>query len=321
MWMFMKYIHYLYKITNDFDECYYYGIHSTTNIDDMYMGSGLRLWKAYNKHGLHHFKKEILEYFDTRELALKREAEIVNIDLIKDPLCYNIRLGGGNSAKSGIVWVQIKETKEWLSITTEEYNKNKHLYDTYSSNKVACKIKGTNEYIYISTKEFHENRDKYVYVSDGRVVVKDINNNCFSVIKNDPRLLTGKLKYLHDGTKHKESTITKMKLTHAKNKHQQGEKNSRYGTCWIHKENESISIKKEELTKWLDLGWTLGRKIKDSSNIAKANKDKIWIFKDGVVKHISKSEAKIYKDSGWNYGRGSSKHKKGCINLEFWNNL
>ena len=23
----------------------------------------------------------------------------------------------------------------------------------------------------------------------------------------------------------------------------------------------------------------------------------------------------------WNYGRGSSKHKKGCINLEFWNNL
>jgi hypothetical protein len=45
-------------------------------------------------------------------------------------------------------------------------------------------------------------------------------------------------------------------------KHQQGEKNSQYGTCWIHNDKKSISIKKEDLEKYLAEGWIKGRKMK-----------------------------------------------------------
>ena len=45
----MKKYYYFYKITNLINDHYYYGIHSTNDLDDNYMGSGTRLWKAYEK--------------------------------------------------------------------------------------------------------------------------------------------------------------------------------------------------------------------------------------------------------------------------------
>ena len=48
-------------------------------------------------------------------------------------------------------------------------------------------------------------------------------------------------------------------------KHQQGEKNSQYGTCWVMKDNENKKIKKEELDTYIQMGWIKGRKIKKSS--------------------------------------------------------
>lgn len=38
-----------------------------------------------------------------------------------------------------------------------------------------------------------------------------------------------------------------------------GDKNSQFGTCWIHNDEASKKIKKEELDIWLGLGWTKGR--------------------------------------------------------------
>jgi hypothetical protein len=52
-----------------------------------------------------------------------------------------------------------------------------------------------------------------------------------------------------------------MSETHAKNKHQQGEKNSQFGTCWIHDDKKSIKIKKEHLEEYISSGWKKGRKI------------------------------------------------------------
>ena len=89
-----KRYHYFYKITNNVNGKFYYGIHSTSDLEDGYMGSGTRLFRAIAKYGIESFTKEILQFFDSREEASLHESKIVNVDMINDPMCYNLRTGG-----------------------------------------------------------------------------------------------------------------------------------------------------------------------------------------------------------------------------------
>lgn len=86
--------HYLYKIINLVNGKYYFGIHSTNNIDDGYMGSGVRLHQAYRKYGIENFKKEILGFYKTRKSLLEAEAKVVTMFEVNSDKCYNIALGG-----------------------------------------------------------------------------------------------------------------------------------------------------------------------------------------------------------------------------------
>lgn len=86
--------HYFYKITNLLNDKFYYGVHSTFNLNDGYLGSGIMIKKSINKYGKKNFKKEILEFFETKELAFKKEIEIVTEELLKNNLCLNLRPGG-----------------------------------------------------------------------------------------------------------------------------------------------------------------------------------------------------------------------------------
>lgn len=85
---------YFYKITNKVNGHFYYGVHSTDNLDDGYMGSGLRLNEAYMKYGIGNFTKEILKFFDSRKEAFQYESEVVNEILVEDRNCYNLTKGG-----------------------------------------------------------------------------------------------------------------------------------------------------------------------------------------------------------------------------------
>lgn len=118
--MSKKKYNYLYKITHLKSDRIYIGIHSTDNIDDGYFGCGIfhknGEWKKLNRgkyYGTHHirnafvkygknaFKREIINYFDSREAALKEEKEIVNEEFINDKKTFNNRVGGlgGNFSK------------------------------------------------------------------------------------------------------------------------------------------------------------------------------------------------------------------------------
>ena len=114
--------HYLYKIENLVNGKYYYGIHSTDNLEDGYMGSGTYLKKAYDKYGIENFKKTILEFLPDRTSLLKREREIVNDYEIKNAACYNVTLGGG-SQYTFLTFEeqQIKNRKSW---ETRKLNEN-----------------------------------------------------------------------------------------------------------------------------------------------------------------------------------------------------
>jgi hypothetical protein len=90
----LKKHHFLYKTTNLTNNQYYIGVHSTSNLKDGYLGSGKRLRYSVRKYGKDNFKMEILESFNDREDLIIREIEIVNKELINDPMCINLKPGG-----------------------------------------------------------------------------------------------------------------------------------------------------------------------------------------------------------------------------------
>ena len=68
-------IHYIYKTTCNVTKRYYIGMHSTTNLEDGYLGSGKRLRYSVRKYGKENHTKEILEFLPTREKLVIREFE------------------------------------------------------------------------------------------------------------------------------------------------------------------------------------------------------------------------------------------------------
>jgi len=101
--------HYIYKTTCCLTKRYYYGMHSTSNLDDGYLGSGSNLGKSIKKYGKENHDKEIIEYLNDRISLKKREAEIINEEMLKDPLCMNLSKGGnGSNYTLGLISVKDK---------------------------------------------------------------------------------------------------------------------------------------------------------------------------------------------------------------------
>lgn len=86
--------HYIYKTTCLETNKYYIGMHSTDDLEDGYLGSGKVLWYSIKKHGKENHIREILEFLPDRKSLTNREQQIINEEILNDPMCLNIRLGG-----------------------------------------------------------------------------------------------------------------------------------------------------------------------------------------------------------------------------------
>ena len=84
-----KSIHYLYKTTCKVTGRYYIGMHSTSNLEDDYLGSGLVIRRSIRKYGEDNHKKEILEFFDSRELLVEAEKSAITPEMLDDRNCMN----------------------------------------------------------------------------------------------------------------------------------------------------------------------------------------------------------------------------------------
>lgn len=165
-----KKYHYFYKITNTINNHFYYGVHNTDDLNDGYMGSGVRLHKAYKKYGIENFKKEILKFFDSAEEAFDYEESVVNETLVYDKNCYNLQCGGKGGfipniqdyipSSKGRMVVKYKNTKEYFVIDCSQYDENIHettwknkKHTDYERDKVRKKMtpeNSTNDRIWVN---------------------------------------------------------------------------------------------------------------------------------------------------------------------------
>ena len=218
-----KKYHFIYKTTNLINGKYYIGMHSTNNLKDGYLGSGKKLRRSINKYGVENFKCEILEFQTDRDLLAKREKEIVNEELLKDPMCMNLKEGGtggftAENAMLGRIAANLKLMEKYGENFLSEMNKQYHM-------------KLTEE----------EKRHRNLKIKQG---LKEVNFNHAT--------FKGKL----------HSEETKKKMSKSSKGAGIKENNSQFGTCWITNGIEIKKIKKENLEFFLNLGWKRGRILK-----------------------------------------------------------
>ena len=106
----MKAYNYIYKITNQINGKIYIGKHSTDNLDDGYMGSGILICKAEKKYGLENFTKEYLAFCDTEEKLNWFEKFYIKKCKAKE-VGYNLTDGGDGH----LGFIMTEETKQKLS--------------------------------------------------------------------------------------------------------------------------------------------------------------------------------------------------------------
>lgn len=211
--------HYIYKTTCKVNGKYYIGMHSTDDLSDGYIGSGKRLWNAIKKYGKENFEVEFLEFFENRKDLINREIEMITEDLLHDPMCMNLSLGGNGG------WDFVNDNK----------------LNGFCLPGVATKAR------LITNKILHERLQTDLQYRER--VCKSISIGLKKTIAVNGHNWTGK--------SHKEDT--KNKIGKANSKKQLGSKNSQYGTCWITKDNTNKKIKKEDLPSYIQDGWIKGR--------------------------------------------------------------
>lgn len=91
--------HYVYKITHIPTNRFYVGVRSCSCVpeQDSYMGSGVVIKRLLDSHPREEFTKLVIEQFETRLEASDLESLIVDVELLNNPLCLNLKLGGDNS--------------------------------------------------------------------------------------------------------------------------------------------------------------------------------------------------------------------------------
>lgn len=118
--------HIVYKTTCLETNAFYIGMHSTDNLQDGYLGSGVRLRRSIRKYGEAAHKCEILFELENREAASDKEKELITAELRKDPKCMNCGPGGEGYYDRPPTSA---ETAKKLSDASKKYVRTKEWYE------------------------------------------------------------------------------------------------------------------------------------------------------------------------------------------------
>lgn len=149
---------------------------------------------------------------------------IVNEDILKDPQCYNLIIGGVGDTK--LLHVQ-----------------NKSVFASKDNGK---------SWELIDLTEYKENRDKYLTPSTNKLPVKDIYGKIYFINRDDERYLSGELVSIWTNKHHTEKSREKTRRTMTP-------ENSKNPRIWVSKDGKFKYLRKELLEEYLNNGWVKGR--------------------------------------------------------------
>ena len=121
----MKKFNYIYLITNTLNKKIYIGKHSTNDLDDGYMGSGVLVKKAIKKYGIENFTKEYLAFCDNKERLNYLEIYYIKKCKAMDK-GYNLTIGGDGGRTSGT----------WIKGYKDSYETRKKKSDSHKGVKI-----------------------------------------------------------------------------------------------------------------------------------------------------------------------------------------
>lgn len=133
--------HYTYITTNIVNGKKYVGDHSTNNIDDGYLGSGLYLKQAIRKYGRENFEKKIVSFFDSKEDAFNAQEKLILKYNTLSPNGYNLSPTGGHNVKKCFS----DETIEKLRIGSSKPKSEEHKKKISVGVKKHIKLNGQNK--------------------------------------------------------------------------------------------------------------------------------------------------------------------------------
>ena len=284
--------HYLYKIVNNINKKFYYGVHSTDNISDGYPGSGVILHKAYKKYGVNNFTKEILKYFSTEQQLFDAEFEIITPELILSEQCYNMASGGGKSLLNHTI---VRDTNgNILKVNIDDDRLKSGELVGVTKNTVTVRDANGNA-MRIPSYIYRNNQDKYISCSKGKIIVHDKDMNTMMVDVDNPGLTDGTYTFLLK-TVNKDTTLAKDEngKLYRVNKNDERLKTGEFvgvtkNTIKVFKENTIKCIGVDELETYLSDGWERGNLIKH----------KYKMLKNGKTKFINPDELETYLSDGW----------------------
>jgi len=214
--------HYVYQIENLINKKIYIGKHSTQNLDDGYMGSGVVLNKAIKKYGIENFRKIILQVFDSEKDALAHEKELVTEEFLSRDDVYNLNLGGkGSWHAAGLV-------------ANANYPKEKR---AENGRKTFAKLRSDPAWLLRKAEIDRESLRKLR--EEGKIKVPD---------------WTGK--------KHREETKRKIGQSNSSAVRGERNSQFGKVWITNLEEKVSTRVPKDELEDWLSKGWIKGRKMK-----------------------------------------------------------
>ena len=214
----------VYQTINTVNNRIYVGVHITSNLDDGYLGSGTVISKAIAKYGADKFERKILHLCETIDQMFEIEAQIVNEAFIERKDTYNIKLGG----KGGWDFV----------------NKN-GLNFTYEKNRQISGFKNVNPEI------------RKAWGHKGGQRIKELYNLYHQGLIDQP--IPNREAFSFKDKNHTDETKQKMSATHKANGFGRGDRNSQYGTCWVHNGTETKKIDLDKLEHYILEGWMRGR--------------------------------------------------------------